>query len=315
MPTWLAALIVRNDPHAFEPLETAVKFGLEINDFNWPGGNEQMGHHLADIGRRAEAAGFDSLWVWDHFIQLRRWEDPLLEGWMMLAYLAAASERIELGTLVTGVTYRHPAVLVKQASTLDVLSGGRAWFGVGAAWNEREHAAFGVRFPPIAERFELLEDTLQIAHRAWKGETGPFAGKRVHLSEQMDSPRPVRRPHPPILIGGGGERKTLRLVAEYADATHQTTADPDVMRHKMSVLRRHCESIGRPYEEIERYCGLDVSPPSGGGSASMADASVLLDRVDRLAEASAQGLLFVLPGVADSDAVERFGRDVISARR
>jgi alkanesulfonate monooxygenase SsuD/methylene tetrahydromethanopterin reductase-like flavin-dependent oxidoreductase (luciferase family) len=184
----------------------------------------------------------------------------------------------------------------------------------GGSLDKREHAAFGVRFPPIAERFELLEDTLQIAHRAWKGETGPFSGQRVHLSEQMDSPRPVRKPHPPILIGGGGERKTLRLVAEYADATHQTTADPNEMRHKMSVLRRHCESLGRPYEEIARYCGLDLSPMSGR-STSMADASVLLERVDQLAEAGAQGLLFVLPGVADSDAIERFGRDVISARR
>jgi F420-dependent oxidoreductase-like protein len=287
-----------------------VKFGLEINEFNWSGGEAQMGRHLAEIGRKAEDAGFHSIWVWDHFIQLRRWEDPLLEGWLMLAYLAAATKRIKLGTLVTGVTYRHPAILVKQATTLDVLSGGRSYFGVGAAWNEREHNAFGVRFPPIAERFELLEEALQIAHRAWRGQTDRFEGTHVHLSEQMDSPPPVQRPHPPILIGGGGERKTLRLVAQYADATHQTTSDPAVMRHKMQVLRQHCETLGRDFDEIERYCGLDLRP-SGRVSGRIAESGVLLERTAALADAGAQGVFFVLPSVADSDAIERFGREII----
>ncbi len=291
-----------------------MKFGLEVNDFNWSGGPEAMGAHVANIGRRAEAAGFDSIWVWDHFIQLRRWQDPLLEGWLTLAYLAAATKRIRLGTLVTGVTYRHPAVLVKQASTLDVLSGGRSYFGVGAAWNEREHAAFGVRFPPIAERFEMLEDLLQIAHRAWDGETGPFAGRTVTLTEQMDSPPPVTRPHPPILIGGGGERKTLRLVAKYADATHQTTADPAVMRHKMDVLRRHCETEGRDYDEIERFCGLELRPPRGQ-AGRIADSSTLLERLDALSAAGSQGVFVVLPDAADSDSIDRFGAEVIANAR
>jgi F420-dependent oxidoreductase-like protein len=290
-----------------------MKFGLEINEFDWPGGSQEMGMHLADIGRRAEAAGFDLIWVWDHFIQLRGWEQPILEGWLTLAYLAAATTTIQVGTLVTGVTYRHPAILVKQATTLDVLSGGRSWFGVGAAWNEREHAAFGVRFPPIAERFEVLEETLKIAHRAWKGETGAFEGKHVRLAEQMDSPPPVQRPHPPILIGGGGERKTLRLVAQYADATHQTTADPEVFRHKMDVLREHCTRVGRPFDEIERTCGLDIGPPLSG--RDMADSSVLLERIDRLEDAGAQALFFVLPRLADSNSIERFGNEVIAARR
>ena len=288
-----------------------MRFGLEINEFDWSGGPEAVGRHVADIGRRAEKAGFHSIWVWDHFIQLRRWEDPLLEGWLTLAYLAAATERIKLGTLVTGVTYRYPAVLVKQASTLDVLSGGRSYFGVGAAWNEREHGAFGVRFPPIAERFEMLEDLLQIAHRAWKGETGAFDGKRTSLTEQMDSPRPVQRPHPPILIGGGGERKTLRLVARYADATHQTTGDPEVLRHKLDVLRRHCETEGRNYDEIERYCGLELRPPRGQGGR-IADASILQERLGALSEAGAQGVFIVLPNIADSDSIERFGEEVIA---
>jgi F420-dependent oxidoreductase-like protein len=288
-----------------------VRFGLEINEFDWPGGEAEMGRHLAEIGRRAERAGFHSLWVWDHFIQLRRWEDPLLEGWLSLAYLAAATETIKLGTLVTGVTYRYPAVLVKQATTLDVLSGGRSYFGVGAAWNEREHAAFGVRFPSISERFEQLEDLLQIAHRAWHGETGGFQGRHTRLTEQMDSPRPVQQPHPPILIGGGGERKTLRLVAKYADATHQTTSDPDVFRHKMEVLRRHCETEGRPFDEIERYCALSMRPPRGQ-SGSAADGDTLLERVSTLLDAGSQGVFVVLPRLADSDSIERFGEEVIA---
>ena len=288
-----------------------MRFGLELNEFAWSGGPAQMGRHVAEIGRRAEKAGFHSIWVWDHFIQLRRWEDPLLEGWLTLAYLAAATDRIKLGTLVTGVTYRYPAVLVKQASTLDVLSGGRSYFGVGAAWNEREHAAFGVRFPPIAERFEMLEDLLQIAHRSWKGETDRFEGRHATLTEQMDSPPPVQRPHPPILIGGGGERKTLKLVARYADATHQTTADPEVMRHKLDVLRRHCEAEGRNYDEIERYCGLELKPPRGQAGPT-ADPSTLLERLQSLSDAGSQGVFIVLPNIADSDSIERFGEEVIA---
>jgi len=291
-----------------------MHFGLEINEFDWPGGGPEMGRHLAAIGKRAEAAGFHSLWVWDHFIQLRKWEQPILEGWLMLAYLAAATERIKLGTLVTGVTYRPPAVLVKQATTLDVLSTGRAYLGIGAAWNEREHAAFGVEYGTWTDRFEILEETLQLAHRAWQGETGPFEGKRVQLSEQMDSPPPVQRPHPPILIGGGGERKTLRFVAQYGDATHQTTADPDVMRHKMEVLRRHCDDIGRDFDQIERFCGLDMSD-AAGRRGQTAEPGVLLERTARLAEAGAQGLFFVLPRLADSDSIERFGHDVIAQAR
>lgn len=290
-----------------------MRFGLEINEFDWPGGEQEIGRHLAQVGKRAEAAGFHSLWVWDHFIQLRGWEEPILEGWLSLAYLAAATQSIKLGALVTGITYRHPAILIKQATTLDVLSGGRSYLGVGAAWNEREHHAFGVEYGSWTYRFELLEDTLQIAHRVWSGERGPFDGKHIHLTEQIDSPPPVQKPHPPILIGGGGERKTLRLVAQYADATHQTTADPEVLRHKLEVLRRHCEELGRDYEEIEKYCGFDVSTPDRV-RGRMAEPGVLVERAARLAEAGAQGCFFVLPRLADSDSIERFGR-VIEATR
>jgi F420-dependent oxidoreductase-like protein len=290
-----------------------VRFGLEINEFDWPGGEREMGRHLGEIGRRAEDAGFDSLWVWDHFVQLRKWEDPLLEGWLMLAHLAAATKKAKLGTLVTGVTYRYPAILVKQATTLDVLSGGRAYFGVGAAWNEREHYAFGAPFPPLRERFEILEDTLQLAKRVWAGDRGAFDGKHVHLTEQIDVPAPVQKPHPPILIGGGGERKTLRLVAQYADATH-CGSGPDNFRHKMEVLRKHCEDVGRDFEEIERCTGMDVARPDRR-PGQLADGGLLLERVGDLSDVGAQALFVVLPKLADSDSIERFGKEVIEKSR
>ena len=286
-----------------------MKFALGIVNFKWPGGEAEIGKRLADVGRTAEEAGFDSIWVWDHFVDLARWEDPLLEGWMMLSYLAGVTDRIKLGTLVTGVTYRYPAILVKQMSTLDVISGGRGWFGVGAAWNEREHKAFGVEFPPLKERFELLEDMLQIAHRAWKGERGAFDGRHVHLTEQIDAPPPIQRPHPPILIGGGGEKKTLRLVAQYADATHQTTADPAEFRHKMEVLQEHCSDVGRNFEEIERWSNLDVRSPSS--RERVADTSLIVERAGGLAEAGVQCLTFTLPGTGELKVIEQFGRDVI----
>ena len=285
-----------------------MKFGLEITNFNWDGGEAAMADRLGAVARAADEAGFDSIWVWDHFVQLARWEDPLLEGWTMLGYLAGVTRRAMLGTLVTGVTYRYPAILVKQASTLDVLSGGRAYFGVGAAWNEREHYAFGAPFPPLRERFELLEDCLQIAHRTWRGERGAFEGKRVQLTEQIDVPRPVQRPHPPILIGGGGERKTLRLVARYGDATHCGNG-PENFRHKMEVLQEHCLDVSRDFNESERCTRLDVAAP--GNKSQMADTGVLVERVGRLADAGAQHLMFPTPRPATPEVVERFARDVM----
>jgi F420-dependent oxidoreductase-like protein len=290
-----------------------MKFALGIVNFKWPGGEPEIGRRLGEIGRAAEDAGFDALWVWDHFVDLARWEDPLLEGWLTLANLAASTKRVKLGTLVTGVTYRYPAILVKQATTLDVLSGGRLFFGVGAAWNEREHYAFGAPFPPLKERFELLEDCLQIAHRAWKGERGAFEGKQVELSEQIDSPPVVQRPHPPILIGGGGERKTLRLVARYADATHQTTSDPAVFRHKMEVLREHCADVDRNFDEIERWSSLETRAPDRRDK--VADTSRIVDNAGRLAEVGVQVVTLTLPDMGGLKTIEEFGRTVIPQAR
>src|SRR5437867_8956027 len=198
-----------------------MRVGLQVPNFTWPTGQSQLGPTFAQIAERAEQAGFYSMWVMDHFFQIPNVgpaENEMLEGWTALAFAAGHSSRIKLGTMVTGVTYRYPGLLVKTATTLDVLSSGRSYFGIGAAWNEEEHRGLGVPFPPIAERFERLEETLQIALQMWSGEDKAYEGKYYQLSRPLNSPQAVQRPHPPILIGGSGERKTLRLIAKYGDA-------------------------------------------------------------------------------------------------
>src|SRR3990170_4846303 len=198
-----------------------MKFGLQIPYFTWPGGPSQLGPKLAEIARTAEGAGYDSIWVMDHFFQIPPVgpaDLDMLEAYTTLGFVAGQTKKATLGTMVTGVTYRNPGVLVKQATTLDVLSGGRAWLGIGAAWFDREHHGLGVDFPPLKERFERLEDALQIAHQMWSANDGPFEGKHYRLAETLKVPQPLSKPHPRILIGGSGEKKTLRLVARYADA-------------------------------------------------------------------------------------------------
>ena len=287
-----------------------MRFGLELGPVLRGVTPERVGAELARTAARAENAGFDSVWVWDHLVDPSRWEGPILEAWTAMGFVAAATSRVRIGTLVNGVTYRYPAVLVKQASTLDVLSGGRAYLGVGAAWHAREHRAFGVPFPSLRTRFELLEDTLEIAHRAWRGERGPFRGRHLRLTEQIDLPAPLSRPHPPILVGGGGERRTLRLVARYADAGN-FGSDPASFRRKLAVLRRHCEEVGRPIEEIELTSGLDVGASADAGR--MASPELLLERIGRMRDAGAHHLIFPLPGVVETGAIERFGAGVIAA--
>lgn len=191
----------------------------------------------------------------DHFFQIRSIgpsEHEMLEGYSALAYAAGVTERISLGTLVTGVTYRHPGLLVKTVTTLDVLSSGRAWLGIGAAWNEEEHRGLGVPFPSTKERFQRLEETLQLAHQMWSGDDSPFEGQHHQLERPLNSPPAVSTPHPRILVGGGGEKKTLRLVAQYADACNIFDMGPDAVRAKFDVIRRHCEDVGRDYDDIEK---------------------------------------------------------------
>ena len=227
-----------------------MKIGLQIPSFTWPGGPAQMSGKLAQIARIADEVGFYSLWVMDHFFQIRGvgpHENDMLEGYTALGFLAALTKRVKLGTLVTGVIYRYPGILVKTATTLDVLSNGRTYFGIGAAWNEQEAKGLGVPYPPIGVRFELLEEALQIAKQMWSGDNGSYN----QLAETLCSPLPLSRPHPPIMIGGGGEKKTLRLVAQYADACN-IFGPPEVVRAKFAVLKQHCDALGRDYATIEK---------------------------------------------------------------
>ncbi|MGW7643360.1 LLM class F420-dependent oxidoreductase [Streptomyces bobili] len=231
-----------------------MRVGVHINQFGTFGGGPALGAELAAAGAAAEAAGVSRLSVMDHYFQMEfngGAEAPMLEAYTTLAFLAAHTSTVRLGALVTGVTYRHPGLLAKIATTLDVVSGGRAWLGVGAAWYDREHEGLGVPFPPVAERFERLEETLRICRQMWDpAEDGPFEGKHYRLAETLCVPAPVSTPHPEILIGGGGERKTLRLVARYGDACNLFASSPEEVRHKLEVLRGHCEAEDRDYGTI-----------------------------------------------------------------
>ena len=240
-----------------------MKIGLQIPNFTWPEGPARMASKLADIARAADEAGFYSLWVMDHLFQISMIgppENDMLEAYTTLGYLAGLTRRVKLGTMVTGVVYRYPGVLVKSATTLDVLSGGRAYFAIGAAWNEQEARGLGVPFPPLGVRFEMLEETLQIAKQMWSADNGPYRGKHYQLEQTLCVPQPLSRPHPPILVAGGGEKKTLRLVAQYADVWNSTVNDVDALKHKIDVLHRHCDTLGRDPGEIRKTVAYSVNP-------------------------------------------------------
>jgi F420-dependent oxidoreductase-like protein len=287
-----------------------MKVGLQITSFNWPGAPANTGAKLAEIARAADEAAFTSLWVMDHLFQIQYVgppEDPMLEAYSTLSYLAGVTTRVRLGAMVTAVVYRHPGALVKAVTSLDVLSGGRAYLGIGAAWFEREARGLGLPFPPLRERFERLEETLQIDRHMWAGDASPFQGKHYPLSEPISSPQPLSKPHPPILIGGGGERKTLRLVAQYGDACNLFAhAGPDVLRKKLDVLKRHCDDLGRPYEQIERTVLSSVSL----GPTSMTPGDVV-DSCRRLAKMGVQHAIFNMRNVHEIAPLHAFGREVI----
>jgi len=232
-----------------------MRIGVQIPDFEGAGGSAQLGQRLAAVARTADDAGFSSIAVMDHFFQIGVIGPPdqdMLEAYTTLGYLAACTSSARLLTLVTGAVYRYPGVLAKIVTTLDVLSGGRAWLGIGAAWNEQEARGLGIPFPPVAERFERLEETLQICLQMWAGDEAPYGGRHYQLERPLNQPATVTRPHPPIMIGGGGERKTLRLVARYAQACNLFSG-PDLAR-KLDVLRAHCDAEGRDYDGIEKTC-------------------------------------------------------------
>ncbi len=232
-----------------------MELGIHIVNFTLPGGPQALAPTLAATARAAEEGGCSTLTLMDHWFQMEAMapaQDPMLEGYTSLGFVAGQTERITLGLMVTGVTYRHPGLLAKIVTTLDILSGGRALFGIGAAWYEREHRGLGVPFPPVSERFERLEEALQICRQMWSDDDGPYAGRHYQLAETICSPRPIQRPGPKMLIGGSGERKTLRLVAQYADACNLFAREPDEIAHKLDVLARHCADVGRDPDEIKK---------------------------------------------------------------
>ena len=230
-----------------------MKVGLHIADFTWDGGPPELGSRLGEIARRAEEAGVDRISVMDHVWQIGHLGPPeheMLEAYTALGFLAGVTSRVKLLTVVTAVVYREPGLLAKAVTTLDVVSGGRAMLGIGAAWNEDEARGLGLFFPPLAERYERLEEALRICQQMWSDDDGPFEGKHYHLARTLNSPQALSRPHPPILIGGQGERKTLLLVARYANACN--LFDMPELAHKLDVLRGHCAAEGRDYDAIEK---------------------------------------------------------------
>jgi F420-dependent oxidoreductase-like protein len=269
-----------------------MNLDLHVSRFDWADGPAAIGPGVARLARTAEEAGVRTLSFMDHYFQMDRMapaEDPMLEGYTALGFVAGVTQRLRLRLLVTGVTYRHPGLLAKIVTTLDVLSGGRAELGLGAAWYEREHRGLGVPFPPLRERFERFEEALQICLQMWSDDNGRFDGKHYQLAETLCSPAPVSSPRPRIMIGGGGERKTLRLVAQYADACN-VFGPPEQVAHKVEVLRRHCDTVGRDIREIEVTAML-IAP---------ADSTV--DEVLRSAEAyAAVGVATVMASAVGPD--------------
>ena len=287
-----------------------MHIGLQIPNFTWPGGPPALGPKLGEVARAADEAGYDSIWVMDHLFQIPvvgPAEQPMLEAYTTLGFLAANTRRATLGTMVTGVTYRSPGLLAKQVTTLDVLSGGRAWLGIGAAWFEREHAGLGFEFPSLGKRFERLEEALQIVLQMWDpANNGPYNGKHYQLAETLCEPQPVRQPHPPILIGGQGEQKTLRLVAKYADAWNLVRADFDTAKHKLAVLRERCDEVGRDPATIFKSALMRMNPGPNGEKANE-----LVDTLGRYKELGMDGVMGALIGVETPGPMEAMATKVI----
>ena len=286
-----------------------MQIGLQIPDFTWPGGPGLLGRDLATVARIADEAGFDFIAVMDHFFQIGAVgpaDHEMLEAYTTLGYLAGCTSRARLLTLVTGVVYRQPGILAKIVTTLDVLSGGRAWLGIGAAWNEEESRGLGIPFPPVAERFERLEETLQICLQMWRGDETPYTGRHYQLERPLNSPQALSQPHPPIMIGGGGERKTLRFVARYAQACNLFPG-PDLAR-KLDVLRAHCDAEGRSYDEIIKTCYFLFDVGERGERAAQ-----VVDQLGALAEMGFQAAIGQVARVWSVTPLEIIGNEVIPA--
>jgi F420-dependent oxidoreductase-like protein len=271
-----------------------VRIGYTINRYDWPGGSAAIRPNLLKAARAVEDGGLYSLWVMDHFWQISgngAPEDNMLEGYTTLGFLAAATERVTLGTMVTGVTYRNPAILAKTGTTLDVVSGGRAYYGIGAAWFEGEHDGYGVPYPPVKERFERLEEAILIARGMWSDSDAGFEGKHYAPGRLLNNPPAISSPHPKLLIGGGGEQKTLRLVARYADACNIFDGGDDFVTNKLNVLRGHCETEGRDYDAIEKTIMQRLTPESTPKSVA--------ERAERLRELGLTHMIIGAPAAAN----------------
>jgi len=278
---------------------------IHVPRFTWPGGPEAIGPTFASLAQTAEAIGVRTLSVMDHWFQMdMMWpaEEPMLEGYTTLSFAAAKTERLRFRLLVGGVTYRLPGLLAKTVTTLDVLSGGRAELGLGAAWYEREHRGLGVPFPPLKERYERLEETLQICFQMWSDDNGPYEGRYFQLAETLCSPSPVSSPRPRVLIGGGGERKTLRIVATYADACN-IIGNAETVAHKVDVLRGHCEDVGRDPAEIEVTALIMIAEDAGPDA--------ILQEAEALAAVGTQAIVIRSTGPAPSQWLEETWAPVI----
>ena len=292
-----------------------MHLGLHLVRFDWPGTPENTATVLADIGRTADDAGMTHLSVMDHYFQIGMVgppEDPMLEGYLAALHLAHATTRARVGVLATGSQYRYPGLLIKIVTTLDVLSGGRALCILGAGWNEEESVGLGVPMPAMSERFDRLEDTLRLARQMFADDDSPFHGATVNAERPINRPQPLSRPRPPIMVGGGGEKRTLRLVAQYADACNVFFAGPGTVEeqaadvaHKFDVLRRHCEDVGRPYDEIRRTAACTL--PLAAGMTSEA----VLHLCRAAADVGVQDLICMVDEPHDLRHLEMLGRDVI----
>jgi F420-dependent oxidoreductase-like protein len=286
-------------------MDTApMRVSLSVTNYSWPGGPPDLARDLSAIAAAAEEAGLHTLWVSDHLLQRDPGAEPdgeMLEAYTTLGYLAAATDRIGLGAMVSAATHRAPALLVKAVTSVDVLSGGRAWLGIGAGYHEEEARAMGLDLPNVRERFERLEETLRIALQLWRDDRAPFEGAHHRLERPVGNPRPLRRPHPPILLGGMGERRTLRLVAQYADACNLFDI-PDggaTVRRKLEVLARHCEDLGRPFAEIEKTISTRLEPGE--------PADAFAARLETLAGLGIQHAVVITAGPFSPEAVETLG--------
>lgn len=287
-----------------------MKIGLQLPHFR-PSTPQTMRSWMKDTIQTVDQGGFDSLWVMDHFFQLGMWlgeaEDVMIEGYSTLGFFAGLTENVTIGLMVGGVIYRHPALVVKTISTLDVLSGGRTYFGIGAAWYEHETKSLGMRFPPTAERFELLEETLKIAKQMWSGDTSAYAGKHFQIPYPVNNPQPLQKPHPPILIGGMGPKKTLRLVAQYGDACNFFgRAEDDLLKERLDILQGHCDDVDRPFDEIEKTTLL---------TADFEETSVkeTLERAHALKNLGFEHILFNVKGLYTQETLKLFIDEIIPA--